>query len=122
MRNVSAHFHTYKFYNQFRPLLVNEWINLCQAVDNVLTYNFFIRTLLRVASKFSNFVKCFHKADEHYYARNVDISSTLVNLLEYGKYKICLDVYEGSQKEPVGNYSLSFEIYEKFKKPKFVKS
>lgn len=61
MDNVTLHLKLMKFYNQFRPFLINEWANLCKATSNDSPYNFFVKTLIRQAAKFSNIVICHHK-------------------------------------------------------------
>ena len=55
-----------------------------------------------------------HFQPKHYYFRNIDIRyEQLKFILDRGMYKVLVEVYEGYPYEPIGNYSLSFEIYEK---------
>ena len=115
MRNVTALIKLLKFYNQFRPHLINEYYNLCKA-DNKAgfeSYNFFVKFFIRILKKFSNAIICNHEP-KHYYFRNIDVKFEQVKFLfEAGKYKIVFEVYEGYPFETVGNYSLSLEVYEK---------
>lgn len=115
MKNVSFHLRLFKFYSQFRVFLVNEWVGLCKAVSDKGLYNFFVKTFMRVITRFSNSVICLHKPNKHYYFRNIVLPEEVFKkLLEIGKYKLTVDVYEGVPIETVGNYSISLDIFENY--------
>ncbi|KAL5277159.1 hypothetical protein ACFFRR_002407 [Megaselia abdita] len=117
MKNVTIHLQFFKFYNQFRPFLMNDWANLCSALSNISPYNFFIKTLLRQTTKYSNMNNCYHAVGVHYQLRNADIPPQFFGLfMDPGKYKVELHVYEGYPYDTVGNWSVSFDISENFKK------
>ena len=63
MKNVTAFIKGYKFYNQFRPFLVNEVINLCKITnkDGFESHNFFAKFFIRILRKVSNVFLCHHK-------------------------------------------------------------
>ena len=60
MQNVTAYFKLFKFYNQFRPFLINEWINLCHLIKDFSSYNFFVKMGYRIVKKYSNAIICKH--------------------------------------------------------------
>lgn len=63
LKNLSVHFMLYKFYNQFRPFLINELVNVCQA--SRLMGNYFVKTAVRVLTKYGNGVQCFYKVNKN---------------------------------------------------------
>lgn len=56
--NISVHFKVFKFYNQFRPYLIDLKFNACDILRKKIVSNFYINTAIRILSKFSNAVKC----------------------------------------------------------------
>lgn len=56
MNNVTVHFHTFKLYSQFRPFLIDSWLNLCEVSEEggYNAYNFFVKLLYRIAKRTSN--------------------------------------------------------------------
>lgn len=62
MTNVTAHFRMMKFYNQFRPFLINSWLSVCQLSkkDGIDVYNFFVKLFYRLAAKTTNAFVCHH--------------------------------------------------------------
>lgn len=61
MNNVTVHLTLFKYYNQFRPFLINDWANLCKGLSELSPYNFYLKTLFRQAMKYSNIINCHHK-------------------------------------------------------------
>lgn len=57
-RNISVHFQLFKFYNQFRPFLIDINFNACDIFSKKAMSNFYANTVVRILSKFSNAVKC----------------------------------------------------------------
>lgn len=62
MKNVTAKFQMLKFYNQFRPFLINSWLNVCQLSkkNGIDIYNFFVKLFYRLAFKTTNTFRCDH--------------------------------------------------------------
>lgn len=59
LKNLTVHFKLYKFYNQFRPFLIDVTFNVCDVVRKKGPSNFYSNLVVRVLSKFSNSTKCF---------------------------------------------------------------
>lgn len=57
-KNISVNFKMFKFYNQFRPFLVNVSFNVCDLLGKKIQSNFFNNLMIRVLAKYSNSVKC----------------------------------------------------------------
>lgn len=64
--DVSIHLKIYKFYNQFRPFLVDVSFNFCNVLNKKNIAHFYINTILRVLSKYSNVIKCPLKVSLHF--------------------------------------------------------
>lgn len=60
LKNITFSIRVLKFYNQFRPFLINDWINLCRLLSNKGIFNFFIKSFVANISRFSNAVICHH--------------------------------------------------------------
>ena len=78
VKNVTVHIKMYKFYNQFRPFLIDEWANFCKILnpkDFLGGASYFMRTAYRVIKRFTNIIRC------HY-----DVSDDCV----VNEYKFCL--------------------------------
>lgn len=65
LKNVTFNFRGYKFYNQFRPFLINEWINVCSVIRNFESYNYFVKTLKRIISRYGNIFQCPYKVNPY---------------------------------------------------------
>lgn len=62
MWNVSAHVVMYKYYNQFRPFLIDEKALLCKLITDISYMsgmNYFAKTVYRIVRKFSNAILFF---------------------------------------------------------------
>lgn len=58
-KNVTIHFQLFKFYNQFRPFLIDITFNMCDVLKQKSISNFYVNQLKRVLSKYgNNGVKC----------------------------------------------------------------
>lgn len=60
MKNITARFQLFKFYNQFRPFLINNVFNLCKLLKNGDYYNFFVKLFYRLVVKNTNTFVCHH--------------------------------------------------------------
>lgn len=54
LKNLTVHFQLFKFYNQFRPFLINVTFNVCDIVYKKVPSNFYSNLVIRTISKFSN--------------------------------------------------------------------
>ncbi|KAL5284303.1 hypothetical protein ACFFRR_006534 [Megaselia abdita] len=116
-KNVSVHFQFFKFYNQFRPFLIDVNFNVCNTLFKKSASNFYMNLLLRVLSKYSNAVNC--HLEGHLYARNLEIKYEFFKFfIEEGKYRFNFEFFEGYPLESLGKVTLFFEIFNKYKKPK----
>lgn len=58
LSQLTVHLKLYKFFNQFRPFLVDVKVNICDVINKKSTLNFYGNTLIRIWSKYTNAVKC----------------------------------------------------------------
>lgn len=59
IRNVSVHYKNYKFSsNEFKPFLIDEWVNLCRILKSSGITKYYSRILLEWAGKFGNAIRC----------------------------------------------------------------
>lgn len=58
LKNLTVHFQLFKFYNQFRPFLIDVTFNLCDVAQKKVASNFYSNLVVRVISKISNSTKC----------------------------------------------------------------
>lgn len=56
--NLTVHFKLFKFYNQFRPFLIDVTFNVCDVAHKRVASNFYSNLVVRVISKISNSTKC----------------------------------------------------------------
>ena len=63
MKNITVFGKVFKFYNQFRPFLIDEIVNLCKLANpgGFGSYNFFVKLIARIILKSSNTIKCYHE-------------------------------------------------------------
>lgn len=60
LKNVTFHIRVLKFYNQYRPFVINDWVNLCNMIRNKGIFNFFVKAYVSNLSRFSNAIICHH--------------------------------------------------------------
>lgn len=134
LRNVSCHYKVFKYYNQFRPFLIDARFNWCEAIHQRGITGFYINQLMRVLRKFSNIVKCHLKVSYfyiiknkhnilfqgHLYAKDLYLNFEIFKkfIFENGQFKLSFMFFEGYPLEYLGNVTVFFEVYTKFTKPK----
>ncbi|KAL5284317.1 hypothetical protein ACFFRR_006540 [Megaselia abdita] len=116
LNNISVHFQIFKFYNQFRPFIVDVSFSVCDVLSKKSESNFYINSMLRILSKFSNAVKC--PLNGHLYARNLEIKYQYFKVfMEEGKYRLNFYFFEGYRLNSVGNATIYVEIFQKYIRP-----
>lgn len=56
--NISVHFKAFKFYNQFRPFLIDVNFSMCDILNKSTVSNFYNNLVLRILKKYSNAIQC----------------------------------------------------------------
>ncbi|KAL5273759.1 hypothetical protein ACFFRR_000482 [Megaselia abdita] len=113
-RNISVHFQVFKFYSQFRPYIINTAFNICDILKKRAASNFYINTIIRILSKFSNAIQC--PLSGHIYAKNLEIKYEYLRLfVEERKYRLNFKFYEGL--DTLANVTMYAEIINKYSRP-----
>lgn len=58
LKNVTLYIRVLKFYNQFKPFLINDWVNLCKVLRSKGIFKLFITSFLNYVSNYSNVLNC----------------------------------------------------------------
>lgn len=132
LRNISINLTLYKFYNQFRPFLINVHFNVCDILNNKIISNFYANTFIRIVRKYSNAVMCplpvssfllyFHSKNllfskkNHLYVRRLEIKNEYMKMiLDEGKYRFNVKFYEDYPKEYIGSIIVFGEIVRNYR-------
>lgn len=63
--NATVHMRFFKLQdsNSYKVFVINDLINICNSSKrkNILKLNFFSKTLIRLVSRYSNMIRCYHK-------------------------------------------------------------
>lgn len=63
--NVTVHMRFLKLQDSdsYKVFVINDLINICKSSKrkNILKLNFFSKTLIRLVSRYSNMIRCYHK-------------------------------------------------------------
>ncbi|KAL5273234.1 hypothetical protein ACFFRR_000163 [Megaselia abdita] len=115
LKNITVNFRGFKFYNQFRPFLINEWINVCSIFKGHGSFNYFAKTLKRFVMRYGNLIQCLYKPG-YYFLKNLEMPyNSFQFFLDTGKYKMDFYVFEGYPLVNIINATLYLEITEDFK-------
>ncbi|KAL5284318.1 hypothetical protein ACFFRR_006541 [Megaselia abdita] len=115
-KNVSVHFQIFKFYNQFRPFLVDVSFSVCDILSKKSASSYYINTMIRVLSKFSNAVKCPLKG--HVYARNLEIKYDFFKMfIDEGRYRFNFEFFADYPLDSAGKVTMYLEVFNKYTKP-----
>lgn len=69
MKNVIANPVMYKFYNQFRPFLIDQTVKLCEITDKnsfLAGMNYYTKTIYRIVNRNTNALICHHKVSLYF--------------------------------------------------------
>uniref|UniRef100_T1GEA9 Uncharacterized protein n=1 Tax=Megaselia scalaris TaxID=36166 RepID=T1GEA9_MEGSC len=114
-KNISIHLKMFKFYNQFRPFLVDVEFNVCDAFNKKSALNFYGNTLMRLMMKYTNIRKC--PISGHVFIKNFELKvDYFKNIMEDGKYRFNFMFFETA--EWLANFTFYGEILTNYRRPK----
>uniref|UniRef100_T1GEB1 Uncharacterized protein n=1 Tax=Megaselia scalaris TaxID=36166 RepID=T1GEB1_MEGSC len=114
-KNFSVHIKIYKFYNQFRPFLVDVKLNVCDVINKKSTSNFYGNTVVRLMAKYTSIIKC--PVIGHIFIRNFELKvDYFKDIMEDGKYRFNFIFFETM--EWLGNLTLYGEILTNYRRLK----
>ncbi|KAL5284812.1 hypothetical protein ACFFRR_006867 [Megaselia abdita] len=116
LKNISVRYRAFKYYTQFRPFMVDISFNWCEIIHNKYLYGFYANQLMRVLKKYCNIIHC--QLRGHIYAKDLQLNYDAIKIfVDESRYKLLFEFFEGYPQEYLGNITIFFEVYNKFRKP-----